>query len=83
MCQCPLFKQFTTRLVAYDADMAVFIVCVNVLFLSNSQLPHIAEKIHIGVYRMCQCPLFKQFTTSLLPGDGIVRCLSYVSMSSF
>jgi len=41
----------------------VFIVCVNVLFLSNSQLVGTRDKIEAGVYRMCQCPLFKQFTT--------------------
>ena len=37
MCQCPLFKQFTTMEAAKAQELAVFIVCVNVLFLSNSQ----------------------------------------------
>ena len=89
--------------------MAVFIVCVNVLFLSNSQLPVLALINILGVYRMCQCPLFKQFTTfhdgevynrmvfivcvnvlflsnsqqQKTPIEFVVRCLSYVSMSSF
>jgi len=38
MCQCPLFKQFTTVFYYSSPRVAVFIVCVNVLFLSNSQL---------------------------------------------
>ena len=38
MCQCPLFKQFTTLGVGKNACSLVFILCVNVLFLSNSQL---------------------------------------------
>ena len=41
----------------------VFIVSVNVLFLSNSQLKHHTDSAGLGVYRKCQCPLFKQFTT--------------------
>ena len=63
MCQCPLFKQFTTGDVVVAEKTAVFIVCVNVLFLSNSQrgvCPCIGV---LSDYRMCQCPLFKQFTT--------------------
>jgi len=63
MCQCPLFKQFTTYVKDYIDDPEVFIVCVNVLFLSNSQLKVLKMNNKEGVYRMCQCPLFKQFTT--------------------
>ena len=89
LCQCSLFKQFTTD----DGDSlevrALFIDYVNVLFSSNSQLSNIARKteksclsimsmfsfqaIHnpkeenpatvAVVYRLCQCSLFKQFTT--------------------
>ena len=44
----------------------VFIVSVNVLFLSNSQLNYVVKFNFKGVYRKCQCPLFKQFTTTLL-----------------
>ena len=58
MCQCPLFKQFTTYDFFRDFYELVFIVCVNVLFLSNSQQDVEA--------------IFKH-----------MRCLSYVSMSSF
>ena len=36
-CQCPLFKQFTTDMLGMDYMLRVFIVSVNVLFLSNSQ----------------------------------------------
>ena len=36
-CQCPLFKQFTTFAAGLGLAEAVFIVSVNVLFLSNSQ----------------------------------------------
>ncbi len=37
MCQCSLFKQFTTFIGIVRKDLGLFIVCVNVLFLSNSQ----------------------------------------------
>ena len=67
MCQCPLFKQFTTGQHDYPRTVEVFIVCVNVLFLSNSQLYGNLAVTGGGVYRMCQCPLFKQFTTAGLP----------------
>ena len=83
MCQCPLFKQFTTRLGVLSPTPLVFIVCVNVLFLSNSQHKAYPCNGGNGVYRMCQCPLFKQFTTEVLPQCTDVWCLSYVSMSSF
>ena len=63
MCQCPLFKQFTTAVGAAGGILGVFIVCVNVLFLSNSQLSNTGNSYQLGVYRICQCPLFKQFTT--------------------
>ena len=36
----------------------VFIVSVNVLFLSNSQLTFAIGGSLPGVYRKCQCPLF-------------------------
>ena len=64
MCQCPLFKQFTTNTPQRYNLFWVFIVCVNVLFLSNSQHEHGCNIQGLGVYRMCQCPLFKQFTTN-------------------
>ena len=109
MCQCPLFKQFTTEFSDNYIHEGVFIVCVNVLFLSNSQQQRQSDFSRSGVYRMCQCPLFKQFTTAVLGVDmydkvfivcvnvlflsnsqqygvaslPVVRCLSYVSMSSF
>ena len=68
MCQCPLFKQFTTTSCVKEPQMGVFIVCVNVLFLSNSQRLTTSHRVLKGVYRMCQCPLFKQFTTLVLMG---------------
>ena len=37
-CQCPLFKQFTTMFHTLRSVDKVFIISVNVLFLSNSQL---------------------------------------------
>ena len=36
-CQCSLFKQFTTVRGAYVVQRQLFIINVNVLFLSNSQ----------------------------------------------
>jgi len=41
----------------------VFIINVNVLFLSNSQQWKKAKNGVQGVYHQCQCSLFKQFTT--------------------
>jgi len=83
MCQCPLFKQFTTVAIVFIVTDMVFIVCVNVLFLSNSQRRMPTSARLRGVYRMCQCPLFKQFTTVTYGVSLTMRCLSYVSMSSF
>ena len=65
-CQCPLFKQFTTSSMYKLRREGVFIVSVNVLFLSNSQPPRLLHRQGRGVYRKCQCPLFKQFTTGNL-----------------
>ena len=67
-CQCPLFKQFTTLSHSCDSDIEVFIVSVNVLFLSNSQRADAVAFAVESVYRKCQCPLFKQFTTLLNAG---------------
>ena len=46
-----------------DTHIVVFIISVNVLFLSNSQPDTDADFAPLGVYHKCQCPLFKQFTT--------------------
>ena len=62
-CQCTLFKQFTTRMFTTFIHLWVFIINVNVLFLSNSQLPSFCNFKFDGVYHQCQCTLFKQFTT--------------------
>ena len=66
MCQCSLFKQFTTVSLLNCGGHLLFIVCVNVLFLSNSQRWAVPWFRGCVVYRMCQCSLFKQFTTLLL-----------------
>ena len=62
-CQCSLFKQFTTKLIRLHRHRVVFIINVNVLFLSNSQLFQQFYVALEGVYHQCQCSLFKQFTT--------------------
>ena len=49
--------------IVYESITLVFIVSVNVLFLSNSQPNQTPFLLRKGVYRKCQCPLFKQFTT--------------------
>ena len=49
----------------------VFIISVNVLFLSNSQHIPNCDHARLGVYHKCQCPLFKQFTTA--PGCTALR----------
>ena len=89
LCQCSLFKQFTTKERLTTSAAALFIDYVNVLFSSNSQLSDTYvingtrclsimsmfsfQAIHnkarkqnallLVVYRLCQCSLFKQFTT--------------------
>ena len=89
LCQCSLFKQFTTPPATTHRPHVLFIDYVNVLFSSNSQQVHVRpwrqhrclsimsmfsfQAIHnsgspslqtyIVVYRLCQCSLFKQFTT--------------------
>ena len=89
LCQCSLFKQFTTGGKHIGRSFLLFIDYVNVLFSSNSQLPTAVcrhrgsclsimsmfsfQAIHnylqyysrgyLVVYRLCQCSLFKQFTT--------------------
>ena len=62
-CQCPLFKQFTTSAKPPSTTPSVFVISVNVLFLSNSQQERIQGRPRYGVCHKCQCPLFKQFTT--------------------
>ena len=56
----------------------VFIISVNVLFLSNSQLCKCCTIKGDGVYHKCQCPLFKQFTTlvELYSRGGVVFIIS-------
>ena len=46
------------------APIVVFVINVNVLFLSNSQQTHGNSLYVAGVCNQCQCSLFKQFTTS-------------------
>ena len=91
LCQCSLFKQFTTTVWSFVFIVLLFIDYVNVLFSSNSQplvIPfeekvsclsimsmfsfqaihnseRVAESHDAVVYRLCQCSLFKQFTTRL------------------
>ena len=62
-CQCSLFKQFTTFGVSVETVFELFIINVNVLFLSNSQRENLADVAIQAVYHQCQCSLFKQFTT--------------------
>ena len=72
-CQCPLFKQFTTIPLPLYLNLRVFIISVNVLFLSNSQRKSDSTFNHQGVYHKCQCPLFKQFTTKASLGRKVLR----------
>ena len=46
--------------------MTLFIINVNVLFLSNSQHWSFLYLMYPVVYHQCHCSLFKQFTTILL-----------------
>ena len=43
--------------------IVLFIINVNVLFLSNSQHTELYPNGKGAVYHQCQCSLFKQFTT--------------------
>ena len=89
LCQCSLFKQFTTGSKNSFNRVVLFIDYVNVLFSSNSQPTRLGQRMRVGclsimsmfsfqaihnpssakvripvvVYRLCQCSLFKQFTT--------------------
>ena len=63
LCQCSLFKQFTTIFLSFCHSFMLFIDYVNVLFSSNSQQRGWFGRNHAVVYRLCQCSLFKQFTT--------------------
>ena len=109
LCQCSLFKQFTTAIDAACVGGELFIDYVNVLFSSNSQRYDMDSKgrncclsimsmfsfqaIHnasalimsptLVVYRLCQCSLFKQFTTEGRFSVQGKRCLSIMSMFSF
>ena len=65
LCQCSLFKQFTTADDHREHSRWLFIDYVNVLFSSNSQRWHPSFQRENVVYRLCQCSLFKQFTTYL------------------
>ena len=64
LCQCSLFKQFTTAVNIAHQLRPLFIDYVNVLFSSNSQRWAMAALRTGVVYRLCQCSLFKQFTTT-------------------
>ena len=83
LCQCSLFKQFTTLRGHPRRHTQLFIDYVNVLFSSNSQLPRETTTSNKVVYRLCQCSLFKQFTTNGLRCRRRCCCLSIMSMFSF
>ena len=102
LCQCSLFKQFTTIALCVVTVGKLFIDYVNVLFSSNSQHMMAAyaspccclsimsmfsfQAIHNGltarsqccrvVYRLCQCSLFKQFTTII--GNTIISTVLFI-----
>ena len=107
LCQCSLFKQFTTQKELYQARNMLFIDYVNVLFSSNSQ-PFSASSARCSgclsimsmfsfqaihnyetptpnlrrvVYRLCQCSLFKQFTTERYrKRQGVRLFIDYVNV---
>ena len=64
----------------------LFIVCVNVLFLSNSQPLADRPCGESVVYRMCQCSLFKQFTTDGTLADEVAQlfivCVNVLFLSN-
>ena len=107
LCQCSLFKQFTTNIDNTVAKRKLFIDYVNVLFSSNSQLllgtrlfqqcclsimsMFSFQAIHNRrerrrraadvVYRLCQCSLFKQFTTWLMIScNSLLLFIDYVNV---
>ena len=82
-CQCSLFKQFTTASQLISTGFKLFIINVNVLFLSNSQLFVVMDLFFPVVYHQCQCSLFKQFTTKTQNLYNYTSCLSSMSMFSF
>ncbi len=81
LCQCSLFKQFTTIGVETCSLEALFIDYVNVLFSSNSQHSMILRHCCLVVYRLCQCSLFKQFTTEKRLNDSNIELfIDYVNV---
>ena len=81
LCQCSLFKQFTTLNEARNTIARLFIDYVNVLFSSNSQPWRSTWLITPVVYRLCQCSLFKQFTTiKEIKKYGLLLFIDYVNV---
>ena len=66
LCQCSLFKQFTT------VSCAMFLVncCLSIMSMFSFQAIHNCSWLlccyFCVVYRLCQCSLFKQFTTNTI-----------------
>ena len=83
LCQCSLFKQFTTE----GRVSMVKIRCLSIMSMFSFQAIHnLADnekrKSYV-VYRLCQCSLFKQFTTGVKREKSGSSCLSIMSMFSF
>ena len=64
LCQCSLFKQFTTNDRPQRQGLWLFIDYVNVLFQAIHNMCREYIPLPLVVYRLCQCSLFKQFTTA-------------------
>ncbi len=83
LCQCSLFKQFTT----IDPLFLFLSGCLSIMSMFSFQAIHNHSLLllchNLVVYRLCQCSLFKQFTTSNTATTYKICCLSIMSMFSF
>ena len=83
LCQCSLFKQFTTYLTRATHQGC----CLSIMSMFSFQAIHNETVISFNpnavVYRLCQCSLFKQFTTQASQQTRQSCCLSIMSMFSF
>ena len=81
LCQCSLFKQFTTEFFLQPSLSG----CLSIMSMFSFQAIHnpkwrTSTKSPV-VYRLCQCSLFKQFTTGiLLQGAEVVLFIDYVNV---
>ena len=81
LCQCSLFKQFTTTTPTKKKARG----CLSIMSMFSFQAIHNRRRRRtsgpVVVYRLCQCSLFKQFTTDGLVGVSVSQLfIDYVNV---